>query len=219
MKIAVLGTGMVGQTIGTKLLSLGHEVIMGSRSVDNEKGTAWVQAAASERASLRDFARAAAGAELVFNCTAGVASLDALEAVGAENLKGKILLDLSNPLDFSQGMPPRLSVCNDDSLGERIQATFPEAKVVKTLNTVSNTVMVNPKKISADHVVFVAGNDPEAKAFVESTVLREWFGWTTVLDLGDIKAARGTEMYLPLWLRMWGALGTTEFNLALVKEG
>lgn len=218
MKIAVLGTGMVGSTIGTKLVDLGHEVVMGSRTTDSEKGRAWVEKVGKEKAALATFSDAAERSELVFNCTAGVASLEALGQAGAHNLKGKILVDLSNPLDFSKGMPPRLSVCNDESLAEQIQNAFPETRVVKTLNTMSNTVMVNPKKLSADSIVFVAGNDPEARAFVEKTILREWFGWTTVLDLGDIKAARGTEMFLPLWLRMWGALGTTEFNLALSKE-
>lgn len=218
MKIAVLGTGMVGSAIGTKLVSLGHEVIMGSRSADNENGAAWLAAVGSDQARVATFSDAAAQAELLFNCTAGSGSLAALLASGASNIAGKILLDLSNPLDFSQGMPPRLFVCNDDSLGERIQNTFPQTKVVKTLNTISNTVMVNPDKVPGDHAVFVAGNDQEAKTFVSKTVLSEWFGWKTVLDLGDIKAARATEMYLPLWLKLWGNQNTTEFNL-IVSRG
>jgi predicted dinucleotide-binding enzyme len=218
MKIAVLGTGMVGHTMGTKLVALGHEVTMGSRSATSEKGLAWTQSVKSDKASLATFADAARGAELIMNCTAGVASLDALRAAGSENLAGKILVDLSNPLDFSQGMPPRLSVCNDESLGEQIQKEFPQARVVKTLNTMSHTIMVNPQKLSGDHVVFVAGESPEAKSFVKETLLQEWFGWTTVLDLGGIQAARGTETYLPLWLKIWGALGTAEFNLTFSKE-
>jgi predicted dinucleotide-binding enzyme len=164
MKIAVLGTGMVGNTIGTKLVDLGHEVTMGSRTSDNEKGLAWVEKVGKDKGALATFSDATQGSELVFNCTAGVASLDALARAGADHLQGKILVDLSNPLDFSRGMPPRLSVCNDESLAEQIQKAFPEARVVKTLNTMSNTVMVNPKKLSGDSVVFVAGNDPEARA-------------------------------------------------------
>ena len=186
----------------------------------NEKGKAWVESLDEDqrtRARVATFARACADAELVFNCTAGVASLEALNLAGAEALAGKILVDIANPLDFSQGMPPRLSVCNDSSLAEQIQAAFPDTKVVKTLNTVNAHVMVDPGRIPGKHVMFVSGNDAEAKRFVEGTLLREWFGWSEVLDLGDISTARGTEMYLPLWVRMWGALGTADFNLAIVK--
>ncbi len=219
MKIAVLGTGMVGTSIASQLVALGHDVAMGSRSIKSEKGLAWVKGAANPKASLATFSDAARDAELVFNCTLGVSSLEALRAAGASNLAGKILLDLSNPLDFSRGMPPRLAVCNDDSLGEQIQSAFPETKVVKTLNTMSHTVMINPKKLPGHHVVFVSGNDQDAKVFVQQTVLMEWFGWERVLDLGGIEASRGTEMYLPLWLKMWGALGTGEFNIAPAQEG
>jgi 8-hydroxy-5-deazaflavin:NADPH oxidoreductase len=153
----------------------------------------------------------------VFNCTAGVASLEALRMAGAEALAGKILVDIANPLDFSGGMPPKLSVCNDDSLGEQIQAAFPATKVVKTLNTVNAHLMVEPASLPGDHVMFVSGNDVEAKRMVEQTILREWFGWRSVIDLGDITTARGTEMYLPLWVRLWGALGTANYNIALVR--
>ncbi|MGC8785631.1 MAG: NADPH-dependent F420 reductase, partial [Armatimonadota bacterium] len=143
MNIGILGTGMVGQAIGAKLVELGHEVRMGSRTADNEKAAQWV-AAHGPRASQGTFADAAKFGELLFNCTAGVASLQALEMAGAANLKGKILVDVANPLDFSRGMPPSLAVCNTDSLGEQIQLAFPEARVVKTLNTVNCNVMVNP---------------------------------------------------------------------------
>lgn len=213
MKIAVLGTGMVGQTIGSKLVALGHEVRMGSRTAGNDKATAWV-AQAGRGASEGTFADAAAFGELVFNCTAGVASLQALEAAGASNLAGKVLLDLSNPLDFSQGFPPTLSVCNDDSLGEQIQRAFPQTKVVKTLNTMANPIMVDPSRIPGEHEVFVSGDDAEAKATV-SGFLREQFGWSRVTDLGDISTARGTEAWLLLWTRLYGALGHADFNLHL----
>ncbi|MFN8160896.1 MAG: NAD(P)-binding domain-containing protein [Solirubrobacterales bacterium] len=128
MKVGVLGTGGVGQTIGTKLIELGHEVTMGSRTPDNEAAAEWVQAS-GESASQGTFGAAAAASETLFNCTAGAASLEALEAAGRENLAGKLLIDLANPLDFSAGMPPTLTVCNDDSLGEQIQGAFPEARV------------------------------------------------------------------------------------------
>jgi hypothetical protein len=215
MRIGVLGTGMVGQAIATKLAKLGHEVMMGSRETGNENAVAWASEA-GEGASEGSFADAAAHGELVFNCTAGVASLDALEAAGAANLAGKVLVDVANPLDFSAGMPPRLAVCNDESLGERIQAAFPEARVVKALNTINCQVMVDPGRVAGDHVIFVAGEDEAAKADV--TGLLGAFGWPAgrIIDLGGIGAARGTEMYLPLWLSLYGKLGSGDFNIAVL---
>ncbi|HEX8825775.1 MAG TPA: NAD(P)-binding domain-containing protein [Archangium sp.] len=217
MKISVLGTGMVGETIASKLVELGHEVKMGSRSANNEKATAWVKKAGA-RASQGTFADSAAFGEILFNCTLGSGSIEALEAAGKQNLKGKILLDLSNPLDFSKGMPPTLFVSNSDSLGEQIQRAFPELKVVKTLNTVSANVMVDPARIPGEHSVFVSGNDAEAKNRVKQ-LLTEWFGWKQIIDMGDITTSRGTEAYLLLWIRLWGALGTPDFNVHLVKKG
>jgi 8-hydroxy-5-deazaflavin:NADPH oxidoreductase len=213
MKIGVLGTGMVGNALATKLASLGHEVKMGARDAKNAKAAAWVESA-GRRASHGTFADAAAFGEIVFNCTAGAGSLDALQASGAANLRGKILVDVANPLDFSHGMPPSLFAGNTDSLGERIQATFPEARVVKTLNTVNANVMVDPGRVPGDSDVFVCGNDAGAKA--EVTRILKDFGWKSVIDLGDITAARGTESYLPLWLRLWGACKTPDLNIRVV---
>lgn len=212
MKVGVLGTGSVGRAIAGKLLALGHEVTMGSRWAESEALLEWLDEA-DETAHGGTFAEAAAAGELLFNCTAGEASLEALAAAGAENLAGKVLVDVSNPLDFSRGMPPTLTVCNDDSLGERIQAAFPEAKVVKALNTVNNQVMVDPGRLPGAHNVFVCGEDGGAKATV--TALLTEFGWPqgSVVDLGGIAAARGTEMYLPLWLRLMGTLETADFNI------
>jgi len=212
MKVGVLGTGSVGRAIADKLLALGHEVTMGSRWAESEALLEWLDGA-DESGRGGTFAEAAAAGELLFNCTAGEASLDALAAAGAENLAGKVLVDVANPLDFSQGMPPTLSVPNDDSLGERIQAAFPEARVVKALNTVNNQVMVDPGRLPGVHNVFVCGGDAEAKATV--TALLSEFGWArgSVIDLGGIEAARGTEMYLPLWLRLMSALDTADFNI------
>lgn len=214
MRIAVLGTGSVGRRIADGLLALGHEVTMGSRTVDSEALREWL-AAAGEGASGGTFADAASAAELAFNCTAGEASLEALAAAGEENLAGKVLVDVSNPLDFSQGMPPTLTVCNDDSLGERIQAAFPETNVVKALNTINNQAMTDPARLPGAHNVFICGNDEAAKATVRE--LLHAFGWADeqVVDLGDITAARGTEMYLPLWLRLMGTLGTADFNIQI----
>jgi 8-hydroxy-5-deazaflavin:NADPH oxidoreductase len=214
MKIGVLGTGMVGTAIATKLVSVGHEVRMGSRSRDNPKAKEWVEKA-GRSASQGTFADAAAFGEIVFNCTAGAASLEVLQAAGAENLNGKILVDVANPLDFSRGMPPFLFAGNTDSLGERIQAAFPDAKVVKALNTVNANVMIDPGRVRGDSDVFVCGDDGGAKAEVTRILTKE-FGWKNVIDLGDITAARGTESYLLLWLRLWGALNTADLNIHVV---
>lgn len=217
MKIGVLGTGMVGHAIGTKLVQMGQEVMMGSRSSTNEKAAAWVKAN-GPKASAGTFADAAKFGEILFNCTHGMASLDALKLAGAENMKGKILIDIANPLDSSKGMPPTLSVCNTDSLAEQIQRAFPDTKVVKSLNTINCKIMVNPSLIRGDHDVFVSGNDQAAKSRV-TEILKNWFGWKSVVDLGDITSARGAEQLLPLWVRLVGTLGTANFNLRIVKQG
>lgn len=215
MKVGILGTGTVGQTIGTKLVQLGHEVKMGARASTNEKAEGWVKTNGA-RSSHGTFSQAAAFGEIIFNCTSGMASLDALQQAGAKNLAGKVLIDVANPLDFSKGMPPSLSVCNTDSLGEQIQRAFPDVRVVKALNTMNTNVMVNPGLVPGDSDVFVAGNDAAAKAQVKE-ILTMWFGWRSVIDVGDITAARGTEMLLPIWLRLWGTLKTPNFNFHIAR--
>jgi len=214
MRIGVLGTGEVGNRLGTKLASLGHEVKMGSRTAQNPKAMAWAKASGA-KASAGTFADAAKHGEVVFNCTAGSASLEALKQAGASNLRGKVLIDVSNPLDFSKGMPPSLTLCNTDSLAEQIQRSFPEAKVVKSLNTTSNPVMVNPGLIRGEHDVFVCGNDPQAKAKVVE-ILRS-FGWKNPIDLGDLTAARGLEMILPLWVRLMMTFQNPIFNFRIAR--
>lgn len=161
MRIGILGTGVVGRTIGTKLVKLGHDVRMGSRSTGGEKARGWIKEAGG-KSSEGTFADAAARAEIVFNCTPGNVSLEVLSATGAKNLEGKTLIDVANPLDASKGMPPILSVCNTDSLGEQIQRAFPTAHVVKSLNTVAAAVMVEPSIIPGVHDMFVSGNDAKA---------------------------------------------------------
>ena len=226
MKIAVLGTGMVGRTIAGALAGLGHDVVIGTRDPQatlartepDMMGTApfaeWH--AANAGVDVAAFADAASGAELIVNATNGAGSLAALAAAGTANLAGKIIMDIANPLDFSQGMPPSLNPVNTDSLGEEIQRSFPEAKVVKTLNTMTASVMVDPARVAGgDHSVFVSGDDAGAKAAV--TELLKGFGHRDVIDLGDITSARGAEMILPIWLRIWGALGTGEFNFKIAR--
>jgi predicted dinucleotide-binding enzyme len=214
VRIGILGTGVVGQTIGGKLVTLGHDVKLGSRTATNEKAAKWV-AQHGARASQGTFAESASFGEIVFNCTSGMVSLEALQAAGVGNLAGKVLVDVANALDFSHGMPPTLSVCNSDSLGEQIQRAFPGAKVVKTLNTMNAAVMVNPSAVPGDHDVFVSGNDADAKSRV-GELLRS-FGWQTIIDLGDISSARGAEMLLPIWLRLMGTLKTPTFNFHVAR--
>jgi 8-hydroxy-5-deazaflavin:NADPH oxidoreductase len=215
MKITVLGTGVVGNTIATKLIQLGHQVKMGSRTATNEKAATWVKAAGA-KASQGTFSEAAAHGEIIFNCLNGMATLDALKMAGAKNMKEKVLIDISNPLDFSKGFPPTLSVCNVDSLGEQVQKAFPETKVVKTLNTMNTSLMVNPLLVPGDHSVFMSGNDADAKIVVKE-ILNE-FGWLdmNIIDLGDITTARGTEQLLPIWVRLYGKFKHAMFNFNVV---
>ena len=215
MRIGVLGTGTVGQTLATKLVSLGHEVKMGSRQAGNEKAVEWAREAGAG-ASEGSFADAAEHGELVINATAGAVALDALRMAGADNLAGKVLLDVSNPLDFSRGMPPTLTVCNDDSVAEQIQREFPDARVVKSLNTVNTDVMVTPDVVPGEHTMFMAGNDDDAKGQVLDLIGS--FGWPRerVLDLGDVTGARGMEMYLPLWLRLFSTAGSPRLNIHVI---
>jgi len=215
MRIGVLGTGTVGQTVALALVRAGHEVRMGARQAGNERAVGWAEEAGAA-GSEGTFADATGFGELVVNCTAGTGSLEALAAAGEERLAGKTLIDVANPLDFSTG-ELRLFACNDDSLGERIQAAFPRARVIKALNTVNAAVMVDPASVPGDHVVFVCGDDDGAKA--EATGLLGDLGWPAarVVDLGDITAARGTEMYLPLWLRMMQTFGSATFNIAVTR--
>jgi 8-hydroxy-5-deazaflavin:NADPH oxidoreductase len=216
MRIGIIGTGIVGSTLGTKLVELGYDVKMGSRTSNNEKAAEWVRKAGS-KASQGTFADAASFGEILFNCTSGNVSVEALKMAGAENLKRKVLVDVANSLDFSRGMPPTLTILNTDSVGEQIQRAFPEAKVVKSLNTVSAPVMVNPMIVPGEHDVFVAGNDSEAKAHVQK-ILGE-FGWKSIIDLGDISTSRGTEMWLALWVRLMMKYQNPMFNLHIHKQG
>ena len=227
MKIGVFGTGIVGQTIAGALASKGHEVMIGTRepsaTLARDSGTMashtpfrdWQRDHPSVR--LGTFTEAARFGAAIVNATSGSGALAALEGAGADALGDKVVLDLSNPLDFSKGMPPTLTVSNTDSLGEQLQRAFPRARIVKTLNTVTAALMVSPASVgNGDHSIFVCGNDAEAKASVKQW-LGEWFGWRDVIDLGDITTSRGAEMLLPIWLRLWGALGTPMFNFKIVR--
>lgn len=220
MRIAILGTGTVGQTIGTKLVQIGHEVYIGSREAANPKAIAWANKenlhkdSTQKRALFGTFANAAAFGEVVFNCTLGSASLDALHMAGGENLRGKILIDTSNPLDYSTDSWA-LTIANNDSLGEQIQRAFPDAFVVKTLNTINCDVMVNPNKLSGPSDIFLSGDSANAKARV-AAYMRDWFGWRSIIDLGDITTARAVEMYIPMWRALRKYIKSYDFNIKVV---
>ena len=226
MNIAVLGTGPVGQAQAAGLAGLGHEVFVGTRdpeatlartepdSFGSPPFKVWREA--HPQVGLGTLAQAAAQGEIVVNATNGVGTIAALEAAGEENLAGKVLLDIANPLDFSTGMPPSLAVSNTDSLGEQVQRRFPGAKVVKALNTMNALLQVAPGQLAGgDHTAFVCGNDEGAKQTV--TELLSSLGWKDIIDLGDITTARGTEMYLALWTRLFMALPSPMFSIKVVR--
>lgn len=217
MKIGILGTGMVGNALATKLVQLGHQILMGSRTADSEAGQKWLESVGG-KAKIGTFADAAAFGEILLDCTNGANSLAALRAAGAANLRGKILIQVGNPLDFSRGMPPSLTVCNTDSQGEQTQREFPDVRVVKALNTVNCDIMVAPERVPGDHNLIICGNDAPAKREVTAR-LAEWFGWkpANIIDLGDITSSRGTEMFLALWIRLYGLFGSPHFNIHIVR--
>jgi predicted dinucleotide-binding enzyme len=219
MKIAILGTGSVGATIGSRLVDLGHQVMMGSRTANNEKALAFVSKHQGINAAAGTFSEAATYGEVIFNCTKGEYSLDAI-ALAGKGINGKVLIDVSNPLDFSNGMPPHLipSLANTNSLGEEIQKRFPETKVVKTFNTMWCGIMVDPNLVGGgNHINYICGNDASAKN-TTINILKQ-FGWKDecLLDLGDITNARGTEATLLIWLRVYGATKTGAFNFNIIK--
>jgi 8-hydroxy-5-deazaflavin:NADPH oxidoreductase len=225
MKVGIIGAGSVGQALAAKLIANGYDVRLGIRNPSPEEFvkerkmarplTEWIKETGGK---IVTFAEAAQHGEIVINATSGAVSIEALTLAGSANLKGKILIDVANPLDFSKGLPPSLlpAYNHGTSLGEEIQKAFPETHVVKTLNTVSHTVMVNPGSVKADHDLFIAGNNTEAKTKIEA-LLRKEFGWSSIVDLGDIVGARGMEHLLPIWIRLWGLFGTPAFNFKIVK--
>jgi predicted dinucleotide-binding enzyme len=216
MKIGILGTGMVGETLGTKFVQLGHQVKMGSRTANNENAAKWV-AKAGTNASAGTFAQAAEFGDMVFLCLKGDVEMDVVRSVGQKAFGNKPVIDVSNPLDFSHGMPPSLSICNTNSLGEEVQKALPSARVIKTLNIVNCEVMVEPNKAGAQPTMFICGNDSGAKANV--TTLLKSLGWTDIIDLGDITKSRSTEMLLPIWLSLMQTLGHAYFGFKVVRPG
>ncbi len=218
MKIAILGSGNVGKALATGLDSLNHEVYVGTRDVAETLTRDEIKDWASSHPTIRvtSFADAVAAAELVINAISGHSTISVLQSVGADNLSHKVLIDISNPLDFSNGMPPQLFVKDTDSLAEMIQREYPNAKVVKTLNTVNSASMIpalTPGK--PEFTVFLSGDDPDAKSTV-TEILRS-FGHTDIIDLGGIITARTTEMALPLWMSIAGKLDSWGINFKIVR--
>jgi predicted dinucleotide-binding enzyme len=212
MKIGVLGSGIAAQGLSARLAELGHNVVIGTRDSDKLRG--WQSS--NQKVLIGSFAETAAHGDIVINATNGAASLNALTMAGEENLAGKILIDVSNPLDFANGFPPSLTVFGTDSLAEQIQRAFRSTRVVKTLNTVNARVMTHPLEVAnGDHHVFISANDVDAKTQV-SELLRS-FGWIHIFDLGDLSTARGTEAYMLLWVRLYGSMNTAMINMKIMK--
>jgi 8-hydroxy-5-deazaflavin:NADPH oxidoreductase len=209
MQLAILGTGAVGPALGKAFSRIGHDVVIGTRDPEQTKQREQWAGLELLLAAYEDL-----DAEVFINATNGAGALAALQAVG-DALNGKVVIDTSNALDFSRGFPPSLFVSNTDSLAEQLQRELPAARLVKMFNTMANEVMVNPRGLPDDSTIFVAGNDPAARQTAAS--LAADLGWTDVFDLGDLTAARGLEMYLPLWVRIFGQLGRAEFNIKLVR--
>lgn len=209
MRIAVIGTGSAGRELAAGIRRIGHDVVVGTR---DPEATAQREEWAGSDLPLASFADAGVGADLVVNATGGQVSLEALAEV---DLAGKVLVDVSNPLDFSGGFPPTLTVKDTDSLAEQIQRAHPEARVVKSLNTVTGAVMVDPGRLQEATTIFVAGDDPLARETVRELLVE--LGWVDIIEFPTLDAARGLEMWLPLWVRLMGNLGTADFNLRLVR--
>jgi len=228
MKIGILGSGEVAQAIAPKMLKLKHEVMISARDLDREKEgewgklpsvNEWVKKYTSQnlKAFGGSFAEAAKFGELLFNCTSGSHSMEALEAAGRDNLGDKIMIDIANPFEFSNNVP-MMTIVNTESLGERIQDTYHDLKVVKTLNHVSAELMTKPQLLAGGHDLLICGNSIDAKQWVIKNVLKGWFGWKSVIDIGTISSARGMEMYLMLWMKLWSTFKTEKFNFKYVFE-
>jgi hypothetical protein len=209
MQIAILGTSAVGPALGKAFTAAGHDVTIGTRDPVQTRAREQWAGVDLPLAAYRDLE-----ADVFINATSGSGSLAALEAVG-DALNGKVVIDTSNPLDHSQGFPPSLFVSNTDSLAEQLQRALPEVRLVKMFNTMANEVMVNPRGLSEDSTIFVAGNDPDARQ--TAAALAADLGWADVFDLGDLTGARALEMFIPLWVRMYVHLGRPNFNIKVVR--
>jgi predicted dinucleotide-binding enzyme len=209
MQIAIVGSGVVARFLGQAFAAAGHDVTLGTRDPEQTRARDEWAGVSLPLATYADLA-----GEVFVNATKGDGSLHALRAVGPA-LDGKVVIDTSNPLDASRGFPPSLFVSNTDSLAEQLQQALPQVRLVKMFNTMAHEVMVDPAQLRQESTIFVAGNDADARQV--AAALAADLGWTDVLDLGDLTAARGLEMYIPLWLRLYGAVGRPGFNIKVVR--
>jgi predicted dinucleotide-binding enzyme len=209
MQIAILGTSAVGPALAKAFTAAGHDVTIGTRDPVQTRAREQWAGVDLPLAAYRDL-----DADVFINATSGSGSLAALDAVG-DAVNGKVVIDTSNPLDHSQGFPPSLFVSNTDSLAEQLQRALPKVRLVKMFNTMANEVMVNPRGLSEDSTIFVAGNDPGARQ--TAAALAADLGWADVFDLGDLTGARALEMFIPLWVRMYVHLGRPNFNIKVVR--
>jgi predicted dinucleotide-binding enzyme len=213
-RVGVLGTGEVGRRLAAGFRGRGHEVTIGSRDPDKPELREWLS---GEGAGIQagTFADAAATGELVVLAVLGDAAEQAIAEASPENFAGKVVIDAMNPLDFSGGFPPKLSISGEDSLGERVQRTLPEAKVVKAFNIIGNAYFVDPSFSEGGPTMLIAGDDAEAKRTV--TDLLTDFGWSEVVDIGGIEGSRELEAICIAWVKIGGVRGAWDHGFKLLS--
>jgi hypothetical protein len=214
MRVGVLGTGDVGRALGRAFVALGHNVKMGSRSATNEKAVAWAKELGA-MASVGTFADAASHGEIVVLATLGVANESALRSAGPEKFRGTVVIDTTNPLDFSGGMPPKLAVAGNDSAGERVQRLLPDAYVVKAFNTVGSAHMFRPSFPGGPPDMFICGNNDDAKTTVAG-ILSDC-GWG-VVDIGGIESSRYLEAMCLVWVLHGARTNTWNHAFRLLRR-
>jgi 8-hydroxy-5-deazaflavin:NADPH oxidoreductase len=213
MRVGVLGTGEVARRLAAGFRSRGHDVMIGSRDPDKPELREWLSGDGAG-VEAGTFAQAAAYGELLVLAVLGNAAEDAIAQAGPENFAGKVVIDVMNPLDFSGGFPPKLSISGEDSLGERVQRALPEAKVVKAFNTIGSPYFVDPSFSEGRPTMLIAGDDEEAKRIV-TDVLAD-FGWTHTVDIGGIAGSRELEAICILWVKIGGARGAWDHGFSLL---
>ena len=212
-RVGVLGTGEVGRRLAAGFQSRGHDVMIGSRDPDKPELKEWLNGE-GKGVKAGTFAQAAAHGELLVLAVLGDAAESVITEVGPDEFSGKVVIDTTNPLDFSGGFPPKLSICGEDSLGERVQRALPEARVVKAFNTIGNPYFVNPSFSQGAPTMLIAGNDEAAKA-AGADVLAD-FGWSDVVDIGGIEGSRELEAICIAWVKIGGARGAWDHGFTLL---
>jgi 8-hydroxy-5-deazaflavin:NADPH oxidoreductase len=215
MKIGILGSGDVGRKLADGFIELGHQVKIGSRDLRQSKLTEWIDKHDKEKASSGTFADTSFG-ELVVLATLWTGTADAIRLADSRNFPSKIVIDVTNPLDFSNGMPPRLALGHTDSAGETVQRMLPDSKVVKTFNIVGNPHMIHPDFPGGKPTMFICGNDDEAKKMVTDDILTR-FGWETI-DIGGIEGSRLLEPLALLWITHYFRTGNGNHAFKLLQK-